>query len=427
MRLTLPYGNGILSAVMDWGRPLGVLDISDVPEIAGRDTAIRNAIERPIGLGSSIYQIVRSGERVAILVSDMFRQTCAHQILLLLLEGLNRSGVPDDQIIIVFATGTHRPPTAAEQSRIVGEGVYAQFHGRIFVHEPANDENLVYVGTTSRGTPVRVNRRVQECDRIIATGAVVLHYFAGYGGGRKSIVPGIAAVDTIAHNHALNLDPHADRVNPSVRIGALDGNPVAEDMLEATRFVKVDYVVNTVLNKRGEIAGIFAGEVEAAHRAAARFAYRLYAVGIRKQADLVIASSGGTRNFVQSHKALFNAYQAVKPDGRIILLTKSEEGLGGEQFAKWVRLGNREAIFAGLRKQSEINGQTALSTVQKGPITILVTELVEGDVALLQARKATSLADALTLARTELARAGKPEPTYYVMPSAAYTVPFLTP
>ncbi len=127
---------------------------------------------------------------------------------------------------------------------------------------------------------------------------------------------------------------------------------------------------------------------------------------------------------MQTHKALFNSYQAVKPDGRIVLLTPCGEGLGGEQFAKWARLGNRSAIIAGLRENSEINGQTALSTVEKSPITVMVTEMSEGDVGVLGARKAASFQDAVDLAFSEVRAAGREQPTYYLMPSAAYTVPF---
>jgi nickel-dependent lactate racemase len=294
----------------------------------------------------------------------------------------------------------------------------------MFVHDPRDEANLTEVGVTRRGTRVRINRRLCQADRVIVTGAVVLHYFGGFGGGRKSILPGVAAVDTIAHNHAMNLARDADTLDPAVRIGVQDGNPVAEDMLEAARLAPVDCIVNTVLNRHGRIAGIFAGDLDAAHREAAAFARRLFACPIHRRADLVIAASPTTRNFVQTHKALFNAWQALAPGGRIVLAAPCAEGLGGEQFVKWLRLGSRAAIFAGLRRQSEINGQTALSTVEKAPSTLMITEMTDGDVALMQARKAATLPEAVDRALAELADAGRPEPTYWLMPSAAYTVPF---
>ncbi|MDQ1256466.1 MAG: Nickel-dependent lactate racemase, partial [Candidatus Hydrogenedentes bacterium] len=328
MRITMPYGDTVCDAEIAWGKCLGTLDIRDMPELPDIEGAVREALEHPIGLDRPLAALVSPGETVAILVSDAFRHTGVDRTLPVILAVLNKAGIPDSAITIVFATGTHRPPTLDEQARILGPELDARMTKRI-VHDPENMFNFDYVGKTSRGTRVELNKAVMAHDRIVATGAVVLHYFAGYGGGRKSVVPGIASAETIAHNHAMNLDPHEDRLNPNVRIGALEGNPVAEDMLEAARFAQVDCIVNTVLNRQGQIAGVFAGELDAAHRAAAQFARGLFAVDIKERADLVIASAGSAKNFVQCHKALFNAYQAVFPAGRIVFVAQCPEGLGG--------------------------------------------------------------------------------------------------
>jgi nickel-dependent lactate racemase len=423
--ISLPYGDGRIDARVPRGVALGAIDVEDMPELTDRDAAIRRALEAPIGLDRPVLDLVRPGEKLVIVVSDSFRQTRADQVLPILLEGLRAAGLDEREFSILFATGTHRPPTADEQRTLLGEEVFNRFRGRLFTHDPRDDANLVEVGTTPRGTRVRLNRRFVEADRRILTGAVVLHYFGGFGGGRKSVLPGLASVDTIAHNHAMNLAPDTDALNPAVRIGGLEGNPVAEDMLEGAKLARVDAIVNTVLNRRSQIAAIFAGELDAAHRRAAEAARRLFSRPIERPADLVIAASAGTRNFVQTHKALFNAWQAMAPGGRIVLAAPCAEGLGGEQFVKWLRLGTRKAIFAGLRRQSEINGQTALSTVEKAPSTWMVTEMDEASVALMQARKAASLQDAIDRALGELADAGRSEPTYWVMPSAAYSAPFV--
>lgn len=423
--IEIPYGESFLRARVPGGQCLGTLDIRDLPELPNRVESIRKVLEHPIGMETSLFEIAGPGESVAILVSDSFRQTRADQFVPVLVGGLVWAGVSEEDISITFATGTHRGPTSEEQEQILGKGLYSRFKGRLFVHDPRDRENLVSLGTTSRGTEVEINRRVHESDHIIATGAVALHYFGGFGGGRKSVLPGIASVDTIAHNHAMNLDPEGDRLNPAVGIGELDGNPVAEDMLEGAKLTHVDAIVNTVLNRRGEITGFFAGELEAAHRAATVFAGNLFSVEVDARADLVVAASPSTLNYVQTHKALFNAYQAVRPGGRIVLAAPCSEGLGGEQFVKWLRLGTRAAIIDGLRRQSEINGQTALSTVEKAPITLLVSELEEEEVALLGGRKSATLQDAVDLACVELQEGGCLNPKYYVMPSAAYTVPFV--
>jgi len=431
IEIEIPYGSEIVQVTLPAGKLLDSIDVTDTPGladragVADRERLIREAIDSPIGLEKSIFQIVSPGETVAIVVPDSFRTTRIEQVLPILVEGLIEAGISESDITFVYATGTHRGPTPDEERIILGDAIYERFKNQAFSHDPRDEDNLVYVGTTSRGTKVHINRRVQEADRVIATGAVVLHYFGGFGGGRKSIVPGVASISSIASNHSMNLHPTEDEIDPAVRIGGLEGNPVAEDILEATQKSHVDYIVNTVLNGDSEIAAVFAGELEAAHLEATKLAHSQFATNIDEQADIVIAASPSTQNFVQTHKALFNAYQAVKPDGRIILLAPCPEGLGGDQFAKWLRLGSREAIIAGLRKESEINGQTALSTIQKAPITYVVTEMTDDDVRMMRGRPTESLDDAVSRAFADLAADGRSEPTVYLMPSAAYTVPFL--
>jgi nickel-dependent lactate racemase len=423
MNLRLPYGDGYLAADVSWARCLGVLDVARAEPAAGADALTRDALAHPHGMTAPVFEALTPGEPVVIVVSDSFRKTGIDRVLPALLDALREAGARDDDIAFVFATGTHRPPTPSEQEHILGAAVYERFRDQLYPHDPTDAAGLVTLGTTSRGTPVRINRRVAEAGRLIVTGTVVLHYFGGFGGGRKSLLPGVAGLDSISHNHAMNLHPREDILDPAVRIGVTEGNPVAEDMAEAAEFVHVDCLVNTVLNRDGEVAAVFAGDLVAAHRAAAEYARGLYAVPIDACADLVVAASGPTRNYVQSHKALYNAYQAVKPNGRIVLAARCEEGLGGEQFVKWLRLGSPGAVIAALREHSEINGQTALSTLAKMPVTTLVTDLDGDEVALLGGRKAASVADALEAVRAELPA----RPSCYVMPSAAYTVPFLPP
>ncbi|MFP4501782.1 MAG: nickel-dependent lactate racemase [Candidatus Hydrogenedentota bacterium] len=422
-KIRLPYGHGVLEAVPPPGVCLGVLDVADAPAVNNPGAALCEALANPIGTVEPLS--IDREERVTIIVSDAFRHTGIDQLLPTLLDYLREAGATDQNIQFVFATGTHRPPTPDEQAQILGEEVFDRFKACAFPHAPHDEAQLVEVGTTSRGTRVRLNRRVVESDRVIVTGAVVLHYFGGFGGGRKSILPGIAAADSIAMNHARNLHPTDETLNPNVRIGAMEGNPVAEDMQEAADFCRCDLLVNTVLNRDGAIAGIYAGGLTEAHAAATRHAHRLFAVNIAELADLVIASAGPAKNWVQSHKALFNAYQAVRPEGRIVLAARTPEGYGGNKFAQWIGYGSRQAIIAELRQNAEINGQTALSTIGKARITTFITELSGEEVAAMGGRKAPDLATAVTDAVAELRAAGIAQPRYYVLPSAAYTVPFL--
>lgn len=423
MRIELPYGDTPATAELRCGRVPGVLDVAETPALPNPEAALRQALERPIGLNAPCLHGFGPGESTVILVSDAFRDTGVDQLLPELLAALNERGVRDRDITFLFATGSHRPPNEAEQRRILGLGVYGRFRGRTLPHDPQDTENLVELGATSRGTPVHINRRAVDAAHVIATGAVVLHYFGGFGGGRKSIVPGIAGMDTIAANHSLNLHPTENTLNPAVRIGTLDGNPVAEDMLEAARMLHVDCIVNTVLNQQGGIAGVFAGELDTAHRAAATFARTLFSAPLAERADLVLASAGTAKNFVQSHKALFNAFQAMRPGGRMVFAARAPEGYGGNRFAEWIGLGSRDRIIAELRKRAEINGQTALSAIEKAAHAVMLTELSAPEVAALGARKAETLQEAIDLACADLRETGVGEPGVYVMPSASYTVP----
>lgn len=423
MIIEMPYGAETLRAEIPWGHCLGSLDIAPASALPDVPAAARAALDAPLGPCAPLRQIVQPGERIVIVVSDSFRTTRIEQVLPTLLQTLAECGARDADITFLFSTGTHRGPTPEEAEKILGPAVYARFKDRALTHDAADTAKLADLGTTTRGTPVKINRLALECDRLIVTGTVVLHYFGGFGGGRKSIVPGIAGVDTIAANHAKNLHATENTLDPAVRIGVMDGNPVAEDMLEAARLVKTDFLINTVLNRDNAIAGIFAGALEPAHRAAADFARGLYCVSCPQRADIVVASAGGAKNYLQSHKALFNAHQALAPGGRIVFLAPAPEGLGGNKLAQWLALGSREAIIAGLRRNAEINGQTALSTIEKAAISDFVTQLSPEDTATLGARKAHSLTDALEHARASLPPARQADPSIWLMPTASYAVP----
>jgi nickel-dependent lactate racemase len=422
----MPYGATVAEADLRGAEILGTLDVAEAPALHDVAGATLDGLARPIGMPGAAFDAIQPGQTVCVIVSDSFRYTGMERVLPTLIHALEERGVREEDLSFLYATGTHRGPDEAEQKQILGAGVHHRFAARAHTHDAHDAAQLVELGTTSRGTRVQVNRRALDCDHLIVTGTVVLHYFGGFGGGRKAVVPGVAGVETIAQNHARNLDPVADRLNPAVRIGVLDGNPVAEDMLEASRFCRVTALINTVLNRQGQIAGLFVGDLEAAHRAACDFAKGLYAAPMDRRADLVIASAGNAKNFIQSHKALFNAHQAVRPDGRMVFLCPAGEGYGGNKFRDWVSLGSRSAIIRALRERAEINGQTALSTVEKAAITTFVTEMSADEVGLLGGRKAETLQEAIDLVLADFAAEGIPRPTVRLMPSASYCVPFAT-
>ncbi|MBU4285441.1 MAG: nickel-dependent lactate racemase [Verrucomicrobia bacterium] len=376
------------------------------------------------GAGSAVEDCIQPGESVCLVVSDQTRKTALHRILPVLLRRLTGRGCKVSDFFILVATGIHRPPTSVELGNILGAEMGAAFAGRIIFHNPDDESGLIPIGRTRRGHEVRLNRRAVEASRLVLLGAATYHYYAGFGGGRKSLIPGLAGRATIAYNHSLTLDPEQDRIRPGVEIGRLDGNPVSEEMLEGARLHSPDFIINTVLAPDGQLAGVFAGDLDLAHRAACRLVEQIDRVDIRKKADFVVADAGDAGNWIQAHKALFNAARAVQETGRIILLAPCPEGLDNERFRYWVTRPTLAEIYRGLRQSPEVNGQTALSTRLRGARTILVTQLSARDVADLRIATAPDLGKAVRLTLDELARAGIKLPTYYLMPGAMAVVPF---
>ncbi len=396
------------------------------PGVAGGCVALRAGRQRcgPAGAGSVVEDCIQPGESVCLVVSDQTRKTAVDRILPVLLRCLTGRGCKASDFFILVATGIHRPPTAEEIRRIIGAQIAQVFENRIFIHDPDDTANLVSIGKTRRGHDVRLNRRAAEAQRLVLLGAATYHYHAGFGGGRKSLIPGLAGRATIAYNHSLTLDPEQDRIQPGVEIGRLDGNPVSEEMLECARLHPPDFIVNTVLAPDGQLVGVFAGDVDLAHRAACGLVEQIDRVAIDRKADFVVADAGSAGNWIQAHKALFNAARAGQEAGRIILLAPCPEGLGNERFRYWVTRPTLAEIYRGLRQSPEVNGQTALSTRLRGARAMLITQLCARDVADLRIATVPDQEAAICLMLAELARAGIKRPTYYLMPEAMAIVPF---
>src|ERR1035438_7476534 len=227
--------------------------------------AVVEALKHPIG-SAPLREIVRPGERVAIVVNDITRLTRTDLMLPPIVDTLNAAGVPDRDMFIVFALGIHRLQTDEERRLIVGDEIYSRI--RCFDHVATDDASLVEIGTTSFGNRVEINREVWEADRIILTGEIIYHLIAGYSGGRKSLVPGVGGFRTTTFNHRMIF-------HPDCRSGKLDGNPAHEDLLEACRMVDPDFIVNVVLSPDGKLIRVVAGHYDLAHREGCRTVDRM--------------------------------------------------------------------------------------------------------------------------------------------------------
>ena len=319
------------------------------PGLIGEEEAAR-AMANPIG-SPRLREIVRPGETVAIVTSDITRPMPSYTILPLLLDELMHAGIRMQDITVVFGLGSHRKQTAVEQKKLVGEQIYAQIKCI-----DGDDSDCVHFGYTSRGTPVDIFRTVAEADRRICLGNIEYHYFAGYSGGAKAIMPGVSTRDAIQANHS-------KMVEEAAVAGRLEGNPVREDIEEAARMVGVDFIVNVVLNEHKEIVHAVVGDVVKAHREGCRYLDRLYGKPITECADIVVVSQGGAPkdlNLYQTQKALDNAKHAVKKGGVIILVGSCKEGLGEHVFEEWMtKSPNPHSMIERVQRDFQLGGHKA--------------------------------------------------------------------
>ena len=359
-------------------------------------------IERALEGCQAALARFRPGEQVVIVTSDVTRPTGSDLYLPLLVSRLNAAGVQDRDIEIVIALGIHRKQTEAEHRRIVGE-----LYGRIKVsdHDCDDPGGLVYLGDTARGIPVEVNRRVAEARRLILTGAVTFHYFAGFGGGRKSMLPGVASRKSCLASHFALLNPgESSGRHPLAVTGNLEGNPVHEAMVEACGMRAPDFILNTVLTPDKRILAVFAGDWRRAHLEGCRFYTENFSHPISEKSDLVVVSCGGFPkdiNLIQAHKSMEYASRALKPGGVMILLAECRDGFGNATFFDWFGYAGCGELESALRKRYEINGQTAWSLKEKAERfrVILVSQLARQEVATMGMIPAETLPQALELAR----------------------------
>jgi len=324
MNLEIPFGKTKLPLNIPKSNSLEVIVPNEIHEISDPDNQIENALQNPIGK-ERLGNILKSTDKVSIIVSDATRPVPTALLLKHLLKEIQASNVKNENICIIFGLGIHRTQTEEEKINIVGRDVYQQY--RCMDH---NKEQCIYLGNTSRGTPVEIFQLVAESDFVICTGSIEHHYFAGYTGGLKALLPGVSSRRSIEANHALMIEAGTGPGNPDC--------PVRADLEEAGNMVGVDFMLNVVLNSKKEIVQAVAGHPVEAHRKGAEMVDTLNKYCV-EPADIVVVSPGGWPKDIdlfQSHKALENVKSAVKPGGTIILVAQCSEGLGNAVFEEWL-------------------------------------------------------------------------------------------
>lgn len=411
-KLQLGFGSGYQEVTLPGENLLGIVNANEVTVELTGSAEVERALARPIG-APKIEEAVHPGEKIAIITSDITRPCPTRLILPPVLDRLYAAGVRAEDITLVFALGSHRPHTEEEKQRLAGERAWQEI--RCVDSDPTD---CIRLGTTRRGTPVDITRVVAEADRRICLGNIEYHYFAGFSGGAKAIMPGVSTRQAIQANHAM-------MIHPDAYAGKLEGNPLREDIEEAAAICGIDYIVNVVLDEHKQIIRAVAGDVTLAHRAGCAFLDRLYRKELDQKADIVLVSQGGAPkdlNLYQTQKALDNAKHAVRDGGIIILVGSCKEGLGEKTFGKWIEEARQpKDLVDRVKTDFRLGGHkaAAIAMVLEKAEVFLVSEMEEALVRKCFLQPYRSAQEALDAAFRKLG----PRATVIAMPSGGSTLP----
>ncbi len=416
--MKLKYGKEEVQLTLPDKNILQVLNLKEQEILSNPEDKLRKLLRNPIDYPSLEEVILKKkAQKILIIVNDVTRPTPYKVILPPLLSELKEAEIKKEDIIFMVATGIHRGNSKEELSNIFGEDLNSTYK---FINHNADSPDLRYLGKLKSGNKLWVNPIVSEIDFIITTGVIVPHYFAGFSGGRKSILPGICGRKTIEANHA-------QMVHHDARAGNLKGNPVHEEMQEAAEKVGVDFNINVVTDENHKIVEIVAGELLTSWQRGVEICKKIYLCPIEKKADVVIASAGGYPkdiNVYQAQKALNNAYQAIKPGGTIILTAECLEGYGEATFEKWIEEANSpDDIIERLNKKFILGGHKAYGIVKltKEVEVILISSLPQDKVRKLFFIPMKNISQALNYVKDKY---GEDFQTY-ILPSGNTILPYL--
>jgi len=363
-------------------------------------------------------------DKVVIVISDSTRCTLTERYLPMIIARLNQNGIPDSSITILSALGIHKKQTVDEQLKLIGNDLTGRI--RFLDHDAFDGTMMTLLGTTTRGTPIEINRLIAEADKVLLTGSIRFHYFAGFSGGRKSILPGVASSKACVANHLLVLNPQDQGGrHPQARTGVLEGNPVHEDMKEASDYVENIFLINTIVSPQRELLKAVAGDIHAAFNQRCHFLKKHFSLTVRKKADLVVASCGGDPwdiNMIQAHKTMDTAAHILKAGGVMILVAACSQGIGNPRFLDWFTTATPSEFENNLRMHYEINGQTAYATflkAQKHHI-VLISDLTPETVRKMSLIPAFTLEEAFATAYSIVG----PHPKTYIIPEGSSILPY---
>ena len=332
------YGSTTVTIPVEEDQVIGVIDGNSTKPLSDIKGALIDALDNPIE-SEPLQAVASRASSIVIVISDMTRYWMRQDLIVPLLVDylVSRCGKRYEDLEIVIATGTHVGAPEEDLRTLVTSDIYDKVKT---VNHDCRADDLVYLGTTDYGTPVHVNKDAAEADLVICLGAATYHVMAGFGGGRKSILPGISGLETIKHNHAYSLAPDAFITNPEIGNGILEGNPLNEDMLQAAAMMRNLFMITLVTDTEFRLSSVFAGHWRKSWEAACDEVRRIYTVPIREKADVVITSCGGfpkDESLYQGTKAVDNVISALKDGGTLILLLEGRNGGGSPDYFDWIK------------------------------------------------------------------------------------------
>ena len=425
----LPYGNGFQEVTLPEEKVLYDIHGNKADVLEDITAATLAAVRCPIA-SQPLQKVVRKGDKVAVIVSDVTRLVRTAEFLPVIISEINAAGVPDEDITIIVATGTHRAHTHDEDIAVCGKDIVKRI--KIHQHDSRSNEELTDLGVTSFGTPILIDSYVAEADKVIITGAVSLHPMAGFGGGRKAVMPGVSGHATIMHNHAIALAPKVgDGCNPLCETGLLEGNPLHEDMVEVTKKLDPAFLVNMVFTPEGKLHEVVAGHWYKAWEKGCKDLVAMAGVPIKELADVVFASAGGSpkdMNLYQSCKAHMNAVFAVKKGGIMILTLECPDIKEPAIFTDWFSKSDVLQFEKDVRADFSIPAFVAFKTrcIVNSLTTYLVTKPENFEFVRQTGQiPVASLEEAWLLTQQELAKQGKDDYKITIMGHASATMPVL--
>lgn len=419
MKVNLAYGQGYLPVTLP-DEITTVIQPSHTPGLNDERAAVRKALSQPVGC-LPLWEWIKPGDRVCIVFTDLTRATPNHRLIPWLLEYL--AELPKEQITLVNALGTHRPNTRPELEKLLTPRVVHEY--KVINHEPENPDALVQVGTTSDGTPALINRHVVEADVRIVTGFIEPHFFAGFSGGPKGIMPGVAGLETVMSNHgARNIG------DPKSAFGITVGNPIWEEMRDIALRVGPSFLLNVSLNEERQITGVFAGDLLEAHKVGIEFVRKSAMQKVKAPFDLVVTTNSGyplDLNLYQGVKGMSAAARIVQDQGTIILACECREGVpANSPLDKLLRsAGSPEQILALLSSPGFVRPEQwqaqIQALIQRRASVLVYSSLSEETI---RAAHLTPCRDIERTVQETLQRLG-PQARVAVLPQGPLTIPYL--